>query len=184
MWSSRTRSSRCSTTGGAASTAARSSPRVTGLSAHYNALLADRLARDIGVEWELRQRGADRNPQWEIVGVSDELIIEFSSRSREIELKKDELIAEYVATHGRMPSTKTIVELRAQATLATRPPKEIRSLADLTAGWRQRAPASGGDAAAWASSLLGATAAAAHRGRRSARGVEAIACRRRRSRSA
>ena len=46
---------------------------VTGLSAHYNALLADRLSRDIGVEWELRQRGADRNPQWEIVGVSDEL---------------------------------------------------------------------------------------------------------------
>ena len=98
---------------------------VTGLSAHYNALLADRLSRDIGVEWELRQRGADRNPQWEIAGVSDELIAEFSSRTREIELKKDELIAEYVARHGRMPSPKTIVELRAQATLATRPPKEL-----------------------------------------------------------
>ena len=111
----------------------------TGLSAHYNALLADRLTRDLGVEWELRQRGADRNPQWEIVGVSDELISEFSSRTREIELKKDELIAEYVARHGRMPSAKTIVELRAQATLATRPPKEIRSLADLTAEWRRRA---------------------------------------------
>ena len=38
-----------------------------------------------------------------------------------------------------MPSAKTIVELRAQATLATRPPKEVRSLADLTAEWRQRA---------------------------------------------
>ena len=125
------------TAAGAASTAARSSPRVTGLSAHYNALLADRLTRDLGIEWELRQRGADRNPQWEIAGVSDDLIAEFSSRTREIELKKDELIAEYVARHGRMPSAKTIVELRAQATLATRPPKEIRSLADLTAEWRQ-----------------------------------------------
>ena len=112
---------------------------VTGLSAHYNALLADRLSRDLGIEWELRQRGADRNPQWEIAGVSDDLIAEFSSRTREIELKKDELIAEYVARHGRMPSPKTIVELRAQATLATRPPKEVRSLADLTAEWRQRA---------------------------------------------
>jgi conjugative relaxase-like TrwC/TraI family protein len=70
---------------------------VTGLSAHYNALLADCLSRDIGIEWELRERGADRNPQWEIVGVSDELIAEFSSRAREIELKKDELIGEYVA---------------------------------------------------------------------------------------
>lgn len=111
----------------------------TGLSAHYDALLADRLSRDLGIEWELRERGPDRNPRWEIAGVTDDLITEFSSRTREIELKKDELIAEYVARHGRMPSARTIVELRARATLATRPPKEVRSLADLTAGWRQRA---------------------------------------------
>lgn len=130
---------------------------VTGLSGHYNALLADRLSRDIGVEWELRQRGADRNPQWEIAGISDELIAEFSSRTREIELKKDELIAEYVARHGRMPSPKTIVELRAQATLATRPPKDLRSLVDLTAEWRRRASERlGADATAWAATLLGA----------------------------
>jgi conjugative relaxase-like TrwC/TraI family protein len=129
---------------------------VTGLSAHYNALLADRLSRDIGVDWELRQRGVDRNPQWEIAGISEELIGEFSSRTREIELKKDELIAEYVAGHGRMPSPKTIVELRAQATLATRPPKELRSLADLTAEWRRRASERlGADATAWAATLLG-----------------------------
>jgi conjugative relaxase-like TrwC/TraI family protein len=129
----------------------------TGLSAHYDALLADRLSRDVGVDWELRQRGADRNPQWEIVGVSDELIAEFSSRTREIELKKDELIGEYVARHGRMPSGRVIVELRAQATLATRPPKELRSLVDLTAEWRRRASDQFGvDATAWAATLLGA----------------------------
>lgn len=131
----------------------------TGLSEHYNALLADRLARELGVEWEMRQRGAERNPRWEIAGVSDELIGEFSNRTREIETKKDELIAEYVARHGRQPSAKVIVELRAQATLATRPPKEIRSLVDLTAEWRRRASERvGGDATAWASTLLGAGA--------------------------
>jgi conjugative relaxase-like TrwC/TraI family protein len=129
---------------------------VTGLSAHYNALLADRLSRDIGIGWELRERGADRNPQWEIAGVSEQLIAEFSSRTREIELKKDELIGEYVARYGRMPSPKVIVELRAQATLATRPPKELRSLADLTAEWRRRASERlGVDAPAWAATLLG-----------------------------
>jgi len=129
---------------------------VTGLSAHYNALLADRLTRDVGVEWERRQRGPDRNPQWEIVGVSDDLITEFSGRTREIDQKKDELIAAYVADHGRMPSAKKIVELRAQATLATRPPKETRSLADLSGEWRERADARmGRDAAAWAATLLG-----------------------------
>ena len=87
-------------------------------------------------------------------------IAEFSSRTREIELKKDELIAEYVARHGRMPSPKTIVELRAQATLATRPPKELRSLADLTAEWRRRASARlGVDATAWAATLAGGASA-------------------------
>lgn len=114
---------------------------ITGLSAHYNAVLADRLTQDLGVQWELRQRGADRNPQWEISGVGDELIKEFSSRTREIEMAKDRLIAEYVATHGHMPSEKTIVVLRAEATLATRPPKEIRAMADLTDQWRTRAAA-------------------------------------------
>nr|WP_246319260.1 MobF family relaxase [Nocardioides kongjuensis] len=128
----------------------------TGLSAHYDALLADRLSRDLGIEWELRQRGPDRNPRWEIAGVTDDLITEFSSRTREIELKKDELIAEYVARHGRMPSARTIVELRAQATLATRPPKEVRSLADLTAGWRQRAAKRlGAEPTGWSQSVIG-----------------------------
>lgn len=128
----------------------------TGLAAHYDALLADRLSRDLGIEWELRQRGPDRNPRWEIAGVTDDLITEFSSRMREIELKKDELIAEYVARHGRMPSARTIVELRAQATLATRPPKEVRSLADLTAGWRQRAAARmGTEPTGWSQSVIG-----------------------------
>ncbi|WP_216656407.1 MobF family relaxase [Nocardioides marmotae] len=128
----------------------------TGLSAHYDALLADRLSRDLGIEWELRQRGPDRNPRWEIAGVTDQLITEFSSRTREIELKKEELIAEYVARHGRMPSARTIVELRAQATLATRPPKVVRSLADLTAGWRQRAAERlGTEPSTWSRDVIG-----------------------------
>lgn len=127
----------------------------TGLSARYDALLADRLSRDLGIEWELRQRGPDRNPRWEIAGVTDDLITEFSSRTREIELKKEELIAAYVARHGRMPSARTIVELRAHATLATRPPKEVRSLADLTAGWRQRAAERlGTEPTAWSQSVI------------------------------
>lgn len=128
----------------------------TGLSAHYDALLADRLSRDLGIEWELRQRGPDRNPRWEIAGVTDDLITEFSSRTREIELKKDELIAQYVARHGRMPSARTIVELRAQATLATRPPKQVRSLADLTVGWRQRAAKRlGAEPTGWSQKVIG-----------------------------
>ena len=128
----------------------------TALSAHYNAVLADRLTRELGVGWDLRQRGADRNAQWEIAAVTEELIREFSSRSREIEIVKERLIAQYLAGHGRRPSERKIVELRAHATLETRPPKRIRSLAELTDQWRCRASRSlGVDAPTWAASVVG-----------------------------
>lgn len=112
---------------------------VVAVSELYNAALADQLTRVLGVEWEARERGRDRNPAWEIEGVPDELVTEFSTRSRHIEAEKDRLIAGYVAKHGRQPSARTVLKLRAQATLATRPEKQVRSLADLTAEWRQRA---------------------------------------------
>ncbi|MFI5623465.1 MobF family relaxase [Nocardioides sp. NPDC051685] len=112
---------------------------VTAVSAYYNAVLADRITGTFGLEWEQRGRGADRNPQWEIAAVPDTLIKEFSSRTRAIEVEKERLIREYVDRHGRRPGNTTIVTLRAQATLATRPEKRLRSLADLTRDWRARA---------------------------------------------
>ncbi|KAE8765398.1 relaxase domain-containing protein [Georgenia thermotolerans] len=124
------------------------------LSEYYNAVLADRLSGTLGIEWQQRARGKDRNPAWEIVGVPDELIAEFSSRSRDIELVKDRLIAEYVRTHGHTPSAATIVRLRAQATLDTRPDKTIHPLANLTEAWRERAQqVLGADPVGWARHL-------------------------------
>lgn len=129
---------------------------VTALSAHYNAVLADHLTRDLGLAWERRDRGAERNQAWEIVGVSEELIREFSSRTRDIEQAKDRLIAEYNARHGREPNKKTIVKLRAQATLETRPEKEAHSLAELTDRWRTRAgKILETDTTTWSRSIIG-----------------------------
>ncbi|MGV1005701.1 MAG: MobF family relaxase [Candidatus Nanopelagicales bacterium] len=112
---------------------------VVALSEHYNAVLADRLTGTFGLGWEQRARGEDRNPSWEIVGVPDRLVTEFSSRGRAIEIEKDRRIAEYVARYGRQPSRTTVIKLRAQATLATRPEKHLHSLAELTGAWRSRA---------------------------------------------
>jgi conjugative relaxase-like TrwC/TraI family protein len=112
---------------------------VVALSAHYNAVLADRISESVGVEWEQRDRGIHHNPAWELELVPESLIGEFSSRSRMIEEETDRLIAEYVDTHGHRPSTTRIIELRAKATLETRPDKIIRSLSDLTTEWRERA---------------------------------------------
>ena len=47
---------------------------VVALSEHYNAVLADRLTGTFGLGWEARDRGANRNPAWEIAGVGEELI--------------------------------------------------------------------------------------------------------------
>src|SRR5690606_9783215 len=102
-------------------------------------------------EWEARDMGRDRNPAWAVASVPEELVVEFSSRSRHIDAEKNRLIAEYVDKHGRQPSTATIIKLRAQATLTTRPEKQVRSLADLTTEWRARAGRIlGTDATSWA----------------------------------
>jgi len=124
------------------------------LSELHEAVFADHLTRAFGVEWEARDMGRDRNPAWAVTAVPEELVAEFSSRSRHIDVEKNRLIAEYVEKHGRQPSTATIIKLRAQATLTTRPEKQVRSLAYLTAEWRQRAGRFlGADATAWARSV-------------------------------
>lgn len=128
---------------------------VVAISELYNAALADRLTGTLGVGWEARERGRDRNPAWEIEGVPDELVTEFSTRSQHIEVEKERLIAEYVARHGRQPSARMVLKLRAQETLAPRPEKQIKSLADLTRDWRERATRLlGTDATGWARALL------------------------------
>ncbi|EWT06650.1 conjugal transfer protein [Intrasporangium chromatireducens Q5-1] len=121
------------------------------LSELHEAVFADHMTRAFGVGWEQRDMGRDRNPAWAIAGVPEGLVAEFSTRARHIEVEKDRLIEEYVERHGRQPSTVTILKLRAQATLVTRPEKEVRSLADLTGDWRRRATGLlGEDATTWA----------------------------------
>ena len=57
------------------------------------------------------------------------------------------------------------MKMRAQVTIDTRPPKQVRSLADLTAEWRGRASrALGGDPTAWARALTSRTAGGHARG--------------------
>jgi conjugative relaxase-like TrwC/TraI family protein len=124
---------------------------VVALSELHEAVFADHLTRTFGLEWEARDMGRDRNPAWAIAAVPEGLVKEFSTRARHIDAETDRLIEQYVEAHGRRPSPATIMKLRAQATLSTRPEKEVRSLADLTASWRQRAgQVLGADATLWA----------------------------------
>lgn len=105
----------------------------------YNGLLADELTRDLGWAWVPEARRRSQVPKWEVDGVPAELRDEFSQRSTAIEAAKDRLVSEFVAAHGRAPSGAEVIKLRQQATLATRPDKDVKPLSDLTTGWRDRA---------------------------------------------
>jgi len=128
---------------------------VVAISELHEAHLADALTRSIGVQWEQRVRGRDRNPAWAITTVPESLVAEFSTRSRHIDVETDRLIKAHTQANGRRPGRVTIMKLRAQATLSTRPAKEVRSLADLTAAWRERAArVLGTDATNWARTAI------------------------------
>ncbi|MTB73124.1 relaxase domain-containing protein [Arsenicicoccus sp. MKL-02] len=121
----------------------------------HEAIFSDHLTRALGVDWERRARGRDRNPAWEIAGVRHQLVAAFSQRSRDIDAATEAAIEEYVAQHGRQPKRSTVNKLRQTANLTTRPPKHRHSLADLTAGWRRRATdLLGEDATTWARNTL------------------------------
>ncbi|SBN59710.1 TrwC relaxase [Propionibacterium freudenreichii] len=128
---------------------------ISGLSEHYNAVLSDRLTGVLGVGWGARSRGRDRMIGWEIAGVPQALMDDFSSRTRVLEAVKERLVADYVAAHGRRPSSRVLWRMRQQATLATRPEKQHHSLRDLTEQWRARAARRlARDAPEWAAELL------------------------------
>ncbi|WP_156786473.1 MobF family relaxase [Microterricola viridarii] len=126
---------------------------VVALSELHETLFADALTRALGVQWEKRERGRDRNPTWAISSVPVALVAEFSTRAKHIDEETDRLISAFVSAHGHRPKPTTVMKLRAQATLATRPAKEVHSLAELTATWRQQANrVLGADAGQWAKS--------------------------------
>lgn len=131
------------------------------LSATYNAHLADHSTRLLGVTWTPVERRNSMFTGWEIDGVPAELVAEFSRRTLGVEGAEGidtaarRLIDAYRETHGRSPSPVVEAKLRQQATLETRPDKQLHSLAELTTDWRERATATlGEDATTWATELL------------------------------
>ncbi|MET0929002.1 MAG: MobF family relaxase [Aeromicrobium sp.] len=125
------------------------------LSELHQAVFADHLTRALGVTWEERERGRDRNPDWAVTGVPQSLARLFSGRSADIDVAADALIDDYVAEHGHRPSRATVSKIRNRASLATRPAKRVRSLADLTESWRARTTAElGRDATGWVRDVM------------------------------
>jgi conjugative relaxase-like TrwC/TraI family protein len=129
----------------------------TTLSELHQGVLSDLLTAELGVGWEARGRRHSAKPRYEITGVPESLMAEFSQRSEQIAARGEELNSSFVDAHGRRPTVVETIRLRQVATIATRPEKTHRSLAELAATWRERAAAHvpEDEQLAWVSSLAG-----------------------------
>ena len=124
------------------------------LSELHQGVLTDLLTEALGWGWDGRNRSHSDQLRFEVTGVPDALMAEFSKRSAAIEERKNTLVTEFVAAHGRQPTNVEVLGLRQRATLETRPDKTHHSLAELTGGWRERAGKHvGHDPAAWVAEL-------------------------------
>ena len=124
------------------------------LSELHQGVLSDLLTESLGWGWDGRARRHSDLPRFEVTGVPQVLLAEFSQRSLAIEERKNDLIASFATTRGRQPSTVEILDLRRWATLETRPVKDHHSLATLSEQWRARAQRFvGADATSWVAEL-------------------------------
>jgi len=107
----------------------------------YDALLADEISRRIGASWSLRDRGERRNPAFELDGVGEDLLTEFSARSEQIHCAEQRWAEDFTERRGRAPSRTETTRARQHLTRETRPPKVVHPLRDLLADWANRARA-------------------------------------------
>jgi hypothetical protein len=127
----------------------------TTLSELHQGVLSDLLTAKLGLGWEARGRRHSSKPRYEITGVAESLMAEFSRRSEQIAEHSELLRAEFKAAHGRSATAVEDMKLHAVATIATRPDKTKHSLAELTETWRERAAShiASDEQIAWVSSL-------------------------------
>ncbi|HEY8720913.1 MobF family relaxase [Pengzhenrongella sp.] len=107
----------------------------------YDVLLADELTRRLPVEWAMRERGARRNPAFELDGIGEDLLAGFSTRSEQIHEAELDWADQFQADHGRSPSRTETTRARQHFALVTRAPKTLHRLTDLFTEWANRARA-------------------------------------------
>jgi len=126
----------------------------TTLSELHQGVLSDLLTEALGVGWEARGRRHSTKARYEIEGVPEALMEQFSKRAGQIAEHTQRLRARFAVAHGRTATRVEDMRLAQQATLATRPDKGHRSLAELTQGWREEAVGYvGAEQVAWVTSL-------------------------------
>ena len=106
----------------------------------YTATLEAGLAETFGIQFVERTTGRGKRPVREIDGIDPALNKRWSTRRGQIEHRRDELAATFLADHGRPPTEVEMIALAQRANLETRDVKpEPRSLAEQRTTWRVQA---------------------------------------------
>ncbi|MER7828229.1 MobF family relaxase [Streptomyces sp. NPDC096097] len=129
----------------------------------YTLLFMEEVSARLGWTWEPREVTPGRRPVMEIAGIDQRLIGWQSTRRQQIEDALPVLVAAYEERQGHPPGTRAAYALACQAADQTRRPKrrELRSLAELRAAWRESAArAYGADVVAGLAERARAAAAA------------------------
>ncbi|HMQ67047.1 MAG TPA: MobF family relaxase, partial [Arachnia sp.] len=106
----------------------------------YSATLEAGLAETFGIQFVERTTGRGKRPVREIDGINPALNKRWSTRRGQIEHRRDELAATFLADHGRPPTEVEMISLAQRANLETRDAKpEPRSLAEQRTIWRVQA---------------------------------------------
>ena len=124
---------------------------VVALSELHQGVLSDLLTEALGWGWDGRTRRHSDQLRFEVEGVAEALMAEFSQRADRHRGAQERAGGRVrCCARGRQPTSTEVLDLRRRATLETRPAKEHRSLAEMTGRWRQRAePYVGSDQASW-----------------------------------
>ena len=104
------------------------------LSALYHSNLRSELTSRLGVEWRTPEHGIA-----EIDGIPDEVLAEFSQRTRDVDQRLTRKLERFETSMGRPPSDRERWQLEREAVLDSRPAKPHNAAVDeLRGGWRQR----------------------------------------------
>ncbi|HJQ77616.1 MAG TPA: MobF family relaxase [Acidimicrobiia bacterium] len=104
------------------------------LSSLYHADLRSELTSRLGVEWRTPEHGIA-----EIDGIPDEVLAEFSQRTRDVDQRLARKLERFERSMGRPPSDRERWQLEREAVLDSRPAKPHgAALAELRNGWRRR----------------------------------------------
>ena len=112
------------------------------ISHRYDSILNTLLSNEMGYTFTACDHGVNKEPTWEIDGISQSLMESFSKRRRGAQPVYKRLVEEFVAARGATPNSVEVGRLWQQAILETRDAKrEPESLAELRAGWRKEVSA-------------------------------------------